>query len=68
MSKRRYATLKAYFTATGAKQAEIAERVGVSPAAMSLYVKGKRIPQPAIALRLSQFCNVPLESLLSRVA
>lgn len=65
MSRRRYATLKAYFKATRASQAEIAARVGVTPSAMSLYVRGKRIPQPAIAIRLSQICNVSLESLLA---
>lgn len=65
MSRRRYATLKAFFRATRASQAEIAERVGVTPSAMSLYVRGKRIPQPAIALKLSSVCNVSLESLLA---
>ena len=67
MSKRRYATLKGFFKATRASQSEIAARVGVTPSAMSLYVRGKRIPQPAIALRLSQICNVSLESLLSPI-
>jgi transcriptional regulator with XRE-family HTH domain len=65
MSRRRYATLRGYFKATRARQAEIATRVGVSPSAMSLYVRGKRIPQPAIALKLAQVCSVSLESLLS---
>ena len=65
MSRRRYATLTAYFRATKASQADIAERVGVTPSAMSLYVRGKRIPQPAIALKLARVCNVSLESLLS---
>ena len=67
MSRRRHATLKAFFRATRASQAEIAARVGVTPSAMSLYVRGKRIPQPAIAIRLSHICNVSLESLLSPV-
>lgn len=65
MSRRRYATLMAYFRATKASQAEVAARVGVTPSAMSLYVRGKRIPQPAIALRIARVCNVSLESLLS---
>lgn len=67
MSRKRYATLEAFFKATRASQAEIAERVGVTPSAMSLYVRGKRIPQPAIALKLAQVCNVSLESLLRRL-
>jgi transcriptional regulator with XRE-family HTH domain len=65
MSRRRYATLRAYFKATREPQAEIARRVGVTPSAMSLYVRCKRIPQPAIALKLAQVCSVSLESLLS---
>lgn len=65
MSRRRYATLSAFFEATRARQAEIAEKVGVTPSAMSLYVRGKRIPQPQIALKLAQVCSVSLESLLS---
>jgi transcriptional regulator with XRE-family HTH domain len=65
MSRRRYATLREYFKVTGTPQARIAERVGVCPSAMSLYVRGKRIPQPATALKLAQVCSVSLESLLS---
>jgi transcriptional regulator with XRE-family HTH domain len=65
MSKRRYATLNAFFKETRASQSEIAEKIGVTPSAMSLYVRGKRIPQPAIALKLAQVCSVSLESLLS---
>lgn len=64
MSRKRYATLRAFFLATRVSQAEIANKVGVTPSAMSLYVRGKRIPQPAIALRLAHVCNVSLESLL----
>lgn len=68
MSRRRYATLRAFFETTRASQAEIAEKVGVTPSAMSLYVRGKRIPQPAIAIKLSEVCRVSLESLLQRAS
>lgn len=64
MSKR-HATLKAYLKATRWSQAELAARIGVTRSAMSLYVHGKRIPRPAIALKLSQVCGVSLESLLN---
>ncbi len=64
MLKRRHATLKAFFVKTRASQTEIAEKVGVTPSAMSLYVRGKRIPQPRIALELARVCSVSLESLL----
>jgi len=68
MSSRRYTTLRAYFKATRARQADVAERVGVTPSAMSLYVRGKRIPQPAIALKLADVCSVSLEGLLRRAS
>jgi hypothetical protein len=31
---------------------------------MSLYVRGKRIPQPSIALKIHEVCGVSLEGLL----
>lgn len=65
MSRKRFPTLRAYLRETRASQAELAERVGVTPSAMSLYVSGKRTPQPAIALELARICNIPIENLLS---
>lgn len=64
-SRKRFATLRAYLKATRMGQAELAERVGVTPSAISLYASGKRTPQPAVALELSRICNIPLEQLLS---
>lgn len=68
MSRRLYRSLRAYLEATKQSQSAVAELVGVTPSAMSLYVSGKRIPQPAIALKISRICGIPLEALLTREA
>lgn len=67
MSKKRYRTLSAYL-ADHPNQTRLAEQVGVSPSAISLYIKGERIPVPAVALKLAKLCRVPLETLLTRKA
>lgn len=68
MSKKRYASLKAYLKETRTSQTELADLVGVTPSAISLYLKGERIPEPEIALRLEEVCGVPLRTLLTRAA
>ena len=67
MSRPRYKTLSAYMAATGTSQAEVAAKIGVSVSAVSLYLRGKRIPQPDIALRIAGL-GVALESVLTRKA
>lgn len=64
MSRRRYATLRSFFAGTRLRQSELAEQVGVSSSAISLYAHGKRRPSGAIAIRLSKLTGVPLEALL----
>ena len=65
MSRRQYASLREFFEAhPGLSQADVANDVGVTPSAMSRYANGDRIPQPAIALKLSRRTGVSLESLL----
>jgi len=68
MSKKRYESLSEYISKTRVRQSELADMVGVTPSAISLYLKGKRIPVPEIALRLSKVCNVSLETILTRKA
>jgi transcriptional regulator with XRE-family HTH domain len=62
----RFKTLRDYVNAQPRtkSQNEIAEDLGISPSALSLYLNGHRIPAREIALRLSRQCGVPLESLL----
>ena len=64
MSSKRYETLSAYLRATRVRQAELAEWIGVSPSAMSLYVSGRRTPRLGLAVKLSKITGVPVERLL----
>lgn len=66
VSKPKYASLNAFFEATRLTQAELAAQVGVTHSAISHYVRGRRIPQPAVALKLSAVCRVPLATLLQK--
>lgn len=68
MSHRKYASLSAYFKATRARHREVAEKVGVTPSAISLYAAGKRTPRLATALKLARVCNVPVDTLLERAS
>lgn len=47
---------------------KIASDLGVSPSALTLYLKGERIPQPAIALRIAAKAGVDLASLLEKAS
>lgn len=67
MSRPRYKSLGAYVAATRISQTELADKLGVSVSAVSLYLRGKRIPQPDIALRIAAL-GVALESVLTRKA
>lgn len=61
---RRYQSLDQFFDGTGVRQRELARAVGVSDAAMSLYRAGKRVPEPAVAQRISKLTGIPLTNLL----
>lgn len=67
MSKRTYKTLQQYLMLTGQTQADLADRMGVTRAAVSAWVLGKRLPQPAMALKLSKL-GIRIESLYARAA
>lgn len=65
MTERIYPDLATYFGATGTKQEDFAERLGISPSYMS-RIKNKLVrPRLDIALRISREAHVPVESLLS---
>ena len=44
-------------------QAEVAEAIGVTPAAVSLYETGERIPSDEVKLRLAKFYGVTVQEL-----
>jgi len=46
-------TIDQYITKEGMTLSQLADRVGVSRAAMSRYAKGRRIPRPQIMLKIS---------------
>lgn len=66
MLKKRYATLNRFVAGERLTQRALAAKLGVSAQAVSLYLKGQRIPEPAIALKLAKLSGVPLEALLSK--
>ena len=69
MSRKRYRSLSAFKKDRRLTLQEIADLVGgITPSAVSLYVRGKRCPQPAIALRIASKCGVSLDALLRRAA
>lgn len=61
---RTYPNLKAYFRAEGRTQGDLAHELGISPALMSMYKHGDRQPPLALALRISERCRIPPESLI----
>lgn len=50
----RMMTLATYLASTGTKQAELAERLGIKPAHMSLIVSGDRRPSLDIAVGIER--------------
>jgi len=61
---RTYPDLAAYFRAEEGTQGDLAHELGISPSLLSMFKWGEREPQLALALRISERCRVPLESLI----
>lgn len=57
-----YATLADYIAATGDTQVAMAEAVKASQPQISRIVNGTMVPRPALAVRLAEYANVPLDS------
>ena len=57
-----FATLADYITATGDTQVAIARAVKASQAQISRIVNGTLVPRPALAARLADYANIPLDS------
>ena len=61
---RTYPNLAAYFRGEGRTQGDLAHELDISPALMSMYKHGDRQPPLALALRISERCRIPPESLI----
>lgn len=59
--------LKEYRDEKGLKQKEVAEQVGVSQQAFSLFEKGKAIPSLGTALKLAKYFEVSVEDIFITV-
>lgn len=44
----------------GMTQAELAEKLGISPSAMSAYEQGARVPRDEIKVRIAEFFGVSI--------
>jgi len=62
--RRRYPNLAAYILITGESQREIADAVGVSQAQISRILRGRKLPRPSLARKLSEHCRIPVESFM----
>jgi len=63
MQKRVYPNIKTYMQETGASQKEIAMAVGSDPGTISRIVRGLQRPSLALALKIANAANIPVESL-----
>lgn len=63
--KQRYKTLADYFEQTGTTQTELATRLGISSAFMSMLVTGERRAGIAMAARIHELTGVAVRSLVS---
>jgi transcriptional regulator with XRE-family HTH domain len=64
MAIRMYPNLHAFFRAEGRVQDDVARDLGISPGLLSMFKWGERQPRLELALRISERCRVPLESLV----
>jgi Helix-turn-helix. len=68
MPQRVYPNLVSYFDKTDETQQQVASELGISTAYMSMIKWRQRQPDLALALRISERCNVPLESLIRKAS
>ena len=71
MPRRVYSNLKAFFEAQrdlkdGLSAQDVAKKLGISYAYLSMIKWGDRQPDLKLALAISHLCHVPVESLLRR--
>lgn len=66
MARRTYPNLRSYLKGTGQTQADLAARLGKSQPFISKLLNGLIQPSLHEALRISERCGVPVESLVTR--
>jgi transcriptional regulator with XRE-family HTH domain len=65
--RRAYPTLAAYIEGERVNQTTLAKRAKITQGHLSLIISGDRTPSLALALRLSQIANVPVETLVGKL-
>jgi len=65
MTDRIYPDLETFFAATGIKQEDFAERLGITASYMSRIKNKLAQPNLNLALRISREAHIPIESLIS---
>jgi transcriptional regulator with XRE-family HTH domain len=58
----RYTTLADYFARSGDTQVKLARRFDTSQAHISRITSGRAVPRPDLAIRLAQYCDIPVGS------
>jgi transcriptional regulator with XRE-family HTH domain len=53
-----------YLEKTGAKESELAEKVGVSQPHLNMIKKGMRRPSPELAQKIEEITGIPFRKLL----
>lgn len=68
MPRRVYPSLDAYlkFDENRGTATELAHELDINPSYLSLIRAGLRMPALDLALRISQRCNIPVESLIPK--
>jgi transcriptional regulator with XRE-family HTH domain len=57
-----YPDLATYLADTGDTQAHVAARVGTTQAHISRIAAGDVVPRILLAVRIAEYCSIPLES------
>lgn len=68
MPQRVYPNLVSFFDKADETQQQIANELGISTAYMSMIKWRQRQPDLKLALKISERCNVPLESLIRKAS
>lgn len=63
LAKRFSRNLEDLLDAEGLFESEFADRIGISKTAVSMYLKGRRVPKLVILMRISKEFNVSIDSL-----
>lgn len=58
----RYQNLADYFARSGDTQVNLAHRFDTSQAHVSRITSGLAVPRPDLALRIAQYCDIPVGS------